>query len=809
MQNFYHIKRDNNPLREEAFTLSCLGKLFPASSRELIKCGRWLSELLDQINFDAHEQDNSHKDGNAWKGRSKTDYPCKILIVGLTESGIIPAFLMYREAIIRSMKGKSRRPHLVYSTRRSIPGIPFNEIHSHGPDHILPINGGGFDELWIVEDEITSGNTVMNLMTELQNHMKIKRVRVFAFTDFRNDVQKERLMEVTAENDIHCSVHIPVIPSEISGLSLNTKTLSSHGEELSRLHNSPGLYFGCNPSNPFNSMEYPGHMPDNWYLQHRRPALGVKNGILFDPEFWRVSHEFSKGSLLVIGESVDMAASIVLANPGISFQQISLSPWKVDNENILSRMEIGDRYYLYNHKNLMEPVFILYDPVDADIGMDVVEKMKSRGMDVKPFLPAMEFSPIALPERNGGRYSVEQHCGNNSVHCGNNSVELNCGDHSVKQNYGDNFVEMNCEDGSVQGNFGDLHIKAALGDLSLKDWCADKNYGVHPVNDLTWNQMFYINLEKEVDPFKDSHLFRPLERAYNGDNTFWSTPSPEPDLDDEFWREIQISLERDDAVQMAARRLAGAIAERYPDPKNIVFVSILRAGVPVTDWLCRLLPGSVGTAISLFVGLGIDLAALERIRRDFPHRSIIFVDGWTGRGGVARAIAQIGAGPLAVLMDPWGWADFSGVQSDLFCPSACFTGVATLGFSRTFFVNNKDFFSAYRFAPMYTKREVVCSWQGACPESPSSPMEPAVTKFHANTPLRIHSNEVCRALINAAPEELLFACDRSSARERFSLLLDLGERRSVPVQFNVDFLNELKTGAACTLKKNPPTDIDN
>ncbi len=740
MQDFYHIKRDNNPLREDAFTLSCLGKLFPASSRDLIRCSRWLAELLDQIILDIHAPA---------KGIKTIASPCEVLIVGLTESGIIPAFLMYREASIRSMAGKYLKPYLVYSTRRTIAGISFNENHSHGPDHIIPIKGGEFDELWIVEDEITSGNTVLNLITELQNHIQIKHVRVFAFTDFRDAAQKKRLLELTAANDIHCSVHIPVIPSGDSALSSAIETLPFHREDISRLHNSPGFSFECNPFSPFNSLKYSWDMPDNWHLQTRRPALGVKNGIFFDPEFWRVVPEFSKGSLLVIGESVDMAALIVLANPQISFQQISLSPWKVDNKNILSRMMIGDKYYLYNYENLMEPVFILFDPVDHDIGIDVMKKIKARGMDVKFFPPAMVLSSTGATARN-------------------------------------------CDD---------LDISAACGDLSREDRVADKNCGIDPVNDLPWNQIFYINLEKEVEPFTDGHLFRPLERAYNGDNTFWSTPSPEPDLDDSFWRDIQKLLARDETIQTAARRLAGAIAAKYPDPEKILFVSILRAGVPVTDWLCRLLPGSVGVAISLFVGLGIDRTALARIRRDFPNRFIIFVDGWTGQGGVARAIAQLGTGPLAVLMDPWGWADFSGVQADLFCPSACFTGLATLGFSRTFFVHDKDFFAAYRFAPRYTKREVVSSWQDAGPDSPLPPLEPGVIKFQADTPLRIHSNEVCRALINAAPQELLFAGDRSSAQERFSLLLDLSARRSVPVQFNVDFLQKLKTSVACTLKK--------
>ncbi len=58
----------------------------------------------------------------------------------------------------------------------------------------------------------------------------------------------------------------------------------------------------------------------------------------------------------------------------------------------------------------------------------------------------------------------------------------------------------------------------------------DQNNYVKPVNKNSWDQSFYVNLEKEVHPFKDINRFRPLNKAYNGNNTFWSTPSPEPDL---------------------------------------------------------------------------------------------------------------------------------------------------------------------------------------------------------------------------------------------------------------------------------------
>lgn len=329
----------------------------------------------------------------------------------------------------------------------------------------------------------------------------------------------------------------------------------------------------------------------------------------------------------------------------------------------------------------------------------------------------------------------------------------------------------------------------------------NKNNYSNSFNGLSWGQFFYLNLEEEVHPFNDLNRFRPLDKAYDGNNTFWSTPSPEPDLNNAFWRDVEHSFNNDNSLQKAAQHLAASILQSYPNPEKILFVSILRAGVPITDWLCQLLPGSIGAAISLFVGLGIDTVALDRLCSDFPDRSIVFVDGWTGRGGVAKVISNLNMGPFAVLMDPWGWADFSGIQADVFCPSACFTGLATLGFSRTFFVDKNEFFSAYRFPDKFLQQALIKSWQAACPDHPTSPQKNKIDKFFVETPLRIHSNEVCRALINAAPETLFFADDKSFVEEKFSLLLKLADQRSVPSKFNVNHVKELRTKVACSLKK--------
>lgn len=315
-----------------------------------------------------------------------------------------------------------------------------------------------------------------------------------------------------------------------------------------------------------------------------------------------------------------------------------------------------------------------------------------------------------------------------------------------------------------------------------------------------WNQKAYAQFREEINPFTDGGCFRPLNKSYTGDNTLWNIPSPEPELSNEFWELLKSGL-NNQAIKEAASRLANTISLWEPDANKLIFVAILRAGVPIADWLCRLMPGSIAVSLSLFVGLGIDRIALQKLKADYPERKIVFIDGWTGRGGVARGIRTLNEGPLAVLIDPWGWADFSGSQKDIFCPSACFTGVATLGFSRTFYVSDQQLFAAYLFPQKYCRQDVVKTWQMNCPKTLSSYKEKNSKKrFFRKSELRLHSNEVCRALINAAPETIMFSDDPAYVSEHFKFLLMLAELRKIKVLYNIKALEEYQTRAACTLK---------
>ncbi len=320
-----------------------------------------------------------------------------------------------------------------------------------------------------------------------------------------------------------------------------------------------------------------------------------------------------------------------------------------------------------------------------------------------------------------------------------------------------------------------------------------------------WGQAVYVQFREEIDPFAASQHFRPLNRAYDGDNTFWSVPSPEPDLDDAFW-ELLLAHLTAEKVEAAIGALAQAISSHEPDGKKLVFAAILRAGVPIADWLCRLIPGAVSVSLSLFVGLGIDQAAMRHLGESHPDRKIIFVDGWTGRGGVAREIAKLNAGPLAVLNDPWGWADFSGCQADIFCPSACFTGAGMMGFSRTFFVDSESLFAAYRFPRRHCRYDVVKAWQNLCPTESQgrnfseNRARQEKSPFFRETHLRLHSNEVCRALINADPDTIHFLDDTVYVREHYPLLLALADIRKVRIVYDARPLEDYKTRVACSFK---------
>jgi hypothetical protein len=155
-----------------------------------------------------------------------------------------------------------------------------------------------------------------------------------------------------------------------------------------------------------------------------------------------------------------------------------------------------------------------------------------------------------------------------------------------------------------------------------------------------------------------------------------------------------------DALAASAQRVAQAVglvtdlvlAERGRD---VVLASLARAGTPVGVLMRRWAQYAHDLdlrhyTLSIVRGRGIDTAALEYLGRRYDPTSIVFVDGWTGKGAIVRELAQsvqdFGrgfVGELAVIADTGSCVSMFGTRDDFLIPSACLNSTVSGLVSRT------------------------------------------------------------------------------------------------------------------------------
>jgi hypothetical protein len=154
-------------------------------------------------------------------------------------------------------------------------------------------------------------------------------------------------------------------------------------------------------------------------------------------------------------------------------------------------------------------------------------------------------------------------------------------------------------------------------------------------------------------------------------------------------------------LQESATRLAVAVgtvtevvlAERGHD---IALASLARAGTPVGILMRRWAFAAHGIeiphyAVSIVRDRGIDAVALRYLAEHHDSRSVVFVDGWTGKGAIARELTAAlrdfpGAefdDDLAVLADPGNCARTYGTRDDFLIASACLNSTVSGLVSRT------------------------------------------------------------------------------------------------------------------------------
>lgn len=160
------------------------------------------------------------------------------------------------------------------------------------------------------------------------------------------------------------------------------------------------------------------------------------------------------------------------------------------------------------------------------------------------------------------------------------------------------------------------------------------------------------------------------------------------------------------ALEANASRIAHAVGTLTEQVLRLrgntpVLVSLARAGTPVGILMKKWAREIHGLdlphyALSIVRGLGIDQTALGYLASRHRPEDIMFVDGWTGKGAIARELADAvelfrstdGADfrpDLAVLADPGHSVRIFGTREDYLVPSACLNSTVSGLVSRTVF----------------------------------------------------------------------------------------------------------------------------
>lgn len=332
----------------------------------------------------------------------------------------------------------------------------------------------------------------------------------------------------------------------------------------------------------------------------------------------------------------------------------------------------------------------------------------------------------------------------------------------------------------------------------------------------------YLDSAGPVDPYAGQGLFRG-EECFDGSLNGWrrwTRPSPEP-APDPALNAILMDSMRKKSVSIAA--LHDILLERIltrAGNQPVLLVAILRAGVFISAGLaarariCRGLDIPVA-ALGLFHEAGLDGAAWQQIRADYPDRMPVLVDGWTGRGVAAGEIRRslacgsASAGhmrewPIATLVDPGHYGDLWATDRDTLMDCAHFSAPEVLGFSRAFITAPDRPWQAYDYPPDYRNQDLIDAWMGiftrpveagfAGESEETQNLQELLQELTAYTGVpardwKVNSNEVARTFVNREPRALLLGLPETRAREEMPAFIYLAGKHHVPVEF-VPWMNE-------------------
>ncbi|GHD71927.1 phosphoribosyltransferase [Streptomyces goshikiensis] len=598
--------------------------------------------------------------------------------------------------------GLALAPYL-HSTRRPVPGVEpaggFEEAHSHATSHLLLpedpelLAGGG--PLVLVDDEFSTGNTVLNTIADLHARHPRGHYVVVALVDMRSPADRDRLTAFAeglgARIDLVAlargTVSLPEgVLAKGQALVEEYETRGAAGDadgpaavvgsgagaaSGSRSAAESGAGFGSVAGPAAGSVAavervalgWPGGLPDGGRhgfapadrdrLEAALPALAGRIAAALGPE---------PGRVLVLGNEELMYAPLRLARAleesgaarEVRFSTTTRSPvLAVDDPGYAIRTRLvfpahddpadgpGDRY-AYNVAGAgFDAVVAVVDGAGDTAALHAPDGLLARlaphtGRVLLAVVPSYEPAPAPVPAPV-----------------------------------------------SVPATVPVLDRQEPIMSEPLRG----PAFSSYAPEDVGWLLQDFSDVELEAPTEEREEAIQAGGAHYAESLPVEYQPSPA-------YQELYQS-----ALTASAARIARAVgtvtetvlAERTPSP---VLVSLARAGTPVGVLMRRWARARHGLdlphyAVSIVRGRGIDTNALRWLAAHHDPADIVFVDGWTGKGAITRELAAAltafeGFDPeIVVLADPGSCVTTYGTREDFLIPSACLNSTVSGLVSRT------------------------------------------------------------------------------------------------------------------------------
>ncbi|MER6089519.1 phosphoribosyltransferase [Streptomyces bluensis] len=573
-------------------------------------------------------------------------------------------------------------PYL-HSTRRPVEGVDraggFEESHSHATSHLLlpedPALLAGDGPLVLVDDEFSTGNTIMNTIRELHARYPRERYVIVALVDMRSAADLGRLEEFAAE----IGARVDLVAAASGTVRLPEGVLEK-GQALVAEYEAAG--------EPVPAAATPAHVA--------RVELGWPRGV---PDGGR--HGFTREHRARLEEALPaMAARIAGALPEgarsvlvLGFEELMYAPLRlaralekvIDAEVRYSTttrspvLAVDDPGYAIRSRI----VFPAHDDPDDGPGARYAYNVAGAGFDAVVAVVDSAADTPALRAADGLLAQLALHAPSVLLAVVPSYVPAYATAHATRHAT-PRTTPRSTPHAASRGTERPPMLPEPLRGPAFSSYAPDEvGWLLRDLSDVT--------LEAPTEE---------REEAVQSGGAHYAESLPVEYQPSERYQALFHG-----ALEESAARIAQAVgvvtetvlAERSPRP---VLVSLARAGTPVGVLMRRWALRRHGLdlahyAVSIVRGRGIDANALRWLTDHHDPADVVFVDGWTGKGAITRELADAlrefedsdgitGFHPeIAVLADPGSCVRTYGTREDFLIPSACLNSTVSGLISRT------------------------------------------------------------------------------------------------------------------------------